>query len=285
MRQQRLWGRKRGSPRAVAPAQVAALRRASRRSVASRAPQWGSRCARGCAPACGAAQAPSAPRNGADCARVSRCRARRCAQRGAAPYASVTEAVAVCAPAAQRPAGARSRASGVLGSTSAAARASPAAPPCGANASAPPATLCRGAARAASRRAARARRALCCHGSGDAGAAAGRADGDASDPSPKPLAAYASRPVYVLTEPITLDKLTALMVRPVAPALRGGAQSVRVAQYANSICWVCAVSQVLGIPWARVAAWTVVMVLAYWLHDFLGVRQHGSAFVPCRVGS
>jgi hypothetical protein len=30
--------------------------------------------------------------------------------------------------------------------------------------------------------------------------------------------------------------------------------------------------QVLGIPWARVMAWAVMMCMAYYLRHFLGVR-------------
>jgi hypothetical protein len=56
-----------------------------------------------------------------------------------------------------------------------------------------------------------------CHGGSDDASAEGGVSVTAAALPPATLAAYAARPVYVLTEPITLDKLTALMVRAPPP--------------------------------------------------------------------
>jgi hypothetical protein len=130
-------------------------------------------------------------------------------------------------------------------------------------------------------RAQRARRAASaprCHGGSDDASAAGGASAGALPPAA--LAAYAARPVYVLTEPITLDKLTALMVRaaaPSRPAHRLVCATARIFFVLSTLAirrlWhTRRFRQVLGIPWARVAAWSVMMLCGYYLRDFLGVR-------------
>ena len=74
--------------------------------------------------------------------------------------------------------------------------------------------------------------------SGDARAASAAEGGDSA--LAQPLAAYATRPVYVLTEPITFDKLTALMARaPGAAAQAQPATRALTVQPAAPLCRRC----------------------------------------------